>query len=116
MERLDPLCWFGWHPFGGHLGLYRVFSKYGLCLSANILWDYALEFEVRVESILRELRECLTEAIRDKDYYRELLDATVEDYDKMGRAYNPELATFKAKESGSFSHRGGVYSVEIPSH
>ena len=33
------------------------------CLLANILRDYALEFEVRVESTIRELRECLIEAI-----------------------------------------------------
>ena len=55
------------------------------CLLANILRDYALEFEVRVESTLKDLRECLTQAIRDKDCCRELLDATVEDYDEMGR-------------------------------
>ena len=30
MAGLDLLCWFAWHPFGGHLGLYRELSKYGL--------------------------------------------------------------------------------------
>ena len=141
MAGLDPLCWFTWRPFGGHLGLYKVLSGYGheackyglqdlsvitcenslqdidivvidcisdfwkklrstidcpiylgddyewsiikfkkwratkdLCfiidlsvldpldprLPADILRDYALKFEVRVESTFRDLRECLT--------------------------------------------------------
>lgn len=34
-------------------------------LPTDILRDYALEFEVRVESTLRDLRKCLIEAIRD---------------------------------------------------
>ena len=93
-----------------------VLNSFNPHLSANILWHYALEFEVRVESIRRDLRECLIEAIRDRDYCRELLDATVEDYDKIGRAYDPELATLRVKEFGSFSYGGGVYSVEIPGH
>ena len=138
---MDPLCWFTWRPFGGHLGLCKVLSGYGheackyglqdlsvitcenslqdidivvidcisdfwkklrstidcpiypgddyewsiikfkewratkdLCfiidlsvldpldprLPADILRDYALKFEVRVESTFRDLRECLT--------------------------------------------------------
>ena len=65
------------------------------CLLAKILRDYALEFEVKVESTIRDLRECLTEAIRDWDCYRELLDATVKDYDGMGRTYEVDLATLR---------------------
>ena len=57
--------------------------------------DYALEFEVKVESTLRDLRECLTEAIVDRDCCRELLVATIENYDKMGIAYKDELATLR---------------------
>ena len=34
----------------------------------------------------------MTEAIKDKDCCKEILDATVEDYDEMGRAYEVELA------------------------
>ena len=34
---------------------------------------------------------------RDRDCYRELFDATVEDYDEMGRAYEAELATFRVE-------------------
>ena len=141
MAGLAPLCWFTWHPFGGHLGLYKVLFRYGheackyglqdlsvityenslqdidivvidcisdfwkklrstidcpiypgddcewsiiefkewratkdLCfiidlsvldplnprLLADILRDYALKFEVKVESTFRDLRECLT--------------------------------------------------------
>ena len=67
------------------------------CLSADILKDYALEFEVRVESTIRDLKECLTEAIRDWDCYRELLDAMVEDYDEMERDYEAKLATLRVE-------------------
>ena len=66
-------------------------------LSADILKDYALKFEVRVKSTIRDLRECLTEAIRDWDCYKELLDAIVKDHDEMGRAYEAELATFRVE-------------------
>ena len=59
--------------------------------------DYVLEFEARVESTLRDLRECLIEAIKDRDHCRELLDTIAEDYDEMGRAYEAELTTFIAK-------------------
>ena len=52
---------------------------------------------VRVESTLRNLREYLTEAIRDKDCCSELLDATMEDYDEIERAYEVELATLRAE-------------------
>ena len=63
---------------------------------ANILGDYTLEFEVRVESTLGNLRECLTKAIRDRDCYKKLFDASMEDYDEMGRTYKAELATLRA--------------------
>ena len=59
--------------------------------------DYALEFKVRVKSTLRDLRECPKNSIRDRDCYRELLDATMEDYDEMGRTYEAELANLRAK-------------------
>ena len=67
------------------------------CLSIDILRDYALEFEVKVKSTIRDLRECMTEAIKDWDCYKELLDAMVEDYDEMGRAYKVELATLRVE-------------------
>ena len=66
-------------------------------LSANILRDYALEFDVKVESTLRDLKECLTEAIRDMDRYRELLDANMEYYGEIGRTYEVELATLRVE-------------------
>ena len=36
-------------------------------LLTNILRDYTLEFEIRVKRALTDLRECLREAVRDKD-------------------------------------------------
>ena len=38
-----------------------------LPLLAGILGDYTLEFEIRVERALIDLRECLREAVRDRD-------------------------------------------------
>lgn len=55
------------------------------CLSADILRDYTLKFEARVKSILRDLKECLTKAIRDMDCYKEAFIANVEDFNEMGR-------------------------------
>jgi len=66
-------------------------------LPVDILSDCALEFRVRVKSTLRDLRECPKNSIRDRDCYRELLDATMEDYDEMGRTYEAELANLRAK-------------------
>ena len=37
-----------------------VLNPFDSRLLANILRDYTLEFEVRVESTFRDLRECLT--------------------------------------------------------
>ena len=39
----------------------------------------------------------MTEAIRDWDCYKELLDAIVKDHDEMGRAYEAELATLRVE-------------------
>ena len=36
-------------------------------LPADILRDYTLEFEIRVERAFEDLRKCLREAVRDKD-------------------------------------------------
>ena len=37
------------------------------------------------------------EAIRDKDCSKEVFDATMEDFDEMGRKNEAELATFRAE-------------------
>ena len=66
-------------------------------LPTDIQEDYTPQFEVRVKSTLRDLRECLTEAISDRDCYRELLDTSVEDYDEMGRAYEAELTALRVE-------------------
>ena len=63
----------------------------------GLLKDYKLEFKVRVESTLKDLSECLTKAIKDRDCCEELLDATVEDYNEIGRNYKAELTTLKAE-------------------
>lgn len=52
-------------------------------LLVDILRDYTLEFEIRVERTLTNLRECLREAIRDKDYSRGLVDTLMEDIKEM---------------------------------
>lgn len=39
----------------------------------------------------------MTEASRDKDCCKELFNATMEDYDEMGRTYKAELATLRAE-------------------
>ena len=35
--------------------------------STDILRDYTLKFEIRVEKALADLRECLREVIKDRD-------------------------------------------------
>ena len=52
-------------------------------LSTDILRDYTLEFEIRVEKALADLRDCLMEAVRDKDYCRELANTLMEDIKEM---------------------------------
>ena len=52
-------------------------------LLANILRDYTLELEIRVERALANLRECLREAVKDRDCCRELADTLMEDIEEM---------------------------------
>ena len=52
-------------------------------LLADILKAYTLEFEIRVERALTDLRECLREAIRNRDSNRELVDTLMEDIKEM---------------------------------
>lgn len=52
-------------------------------LLANILKAYTLEFEIRVKRALTDLRECLREAIRNRDCSRELVDMLMEDIKEM---------------------------------
>lgn len=66
-------------------------------LPADILRDYTLEFEIRVERAFADLRECLREAIRDKDCCREIVDTLMEDIKEMSSVQESELATLKAK-------------------
>ena len=71
-----------------------VLDPLNLHLPVDILRDYSLKFEVKVESTLRDLRECLVKAIRDRDYCKEILYAIMEDFDEMGRTYMVELTHF----------------------
>ena len=66
-------------------------------LLANILRDYTLDFEIRVERALVDLRECLREAVRDRDCYRELADTLMEDIEEMSSVQESELATLRAE-------------------
>ena len=52
-------------------------------LLADILKAYTLEFEIRVKRALTDLRECLREAIRNRDCSRELVDMLMEDIKEM---------------------------------
>jgi len=51
-------------------------------LSIDIVRDYTLKFEIRVESALTNLRE----AIRDRDCCREIADTLMEDIEEMSSA------------------------------
>ena len=66
-------------------------------LSANILKDYTLEFEIRVERALANLRECLREAVRDKDYFKEIANTLMEDIKEMSSMQENELATLRVE-------------------
>jgi len=68
-----------------------------LPLSADVLGDYTLEFEIRVKRALMDLRECLREAVRDSDYCRELVDTLMEDIKEMSSAHESELATLRVE-------------------
>ena len=60
---------------------------------ADVLRDYNLEFEIRVERALIDLRE----AVRDRDYYRELANTLMEDIEELSSVHESELATLKAE-------------------
>ena len=60
---------------------------------ADILRDYTLEFEIRVERALANLKWCLREAVRDNDCCREIADTLME----MSSMQESELVALKAK-------------------
>ena len=64
-----------------------------LPLLADVLRDYNLEFEIRVERALIDLRE----AVRDRDYYRELANTLMEDIEELSSVHESELATLRAE-------------------
>ena len=68
-----------------------------LPLSADVLRNYTPEFEIRVERAFMDLRECLREAVRDKDHCRELANTYIEDIEEMNNAHKSEIATLRAE-------------------
>lgn len=58
-------------------------SSVEMPLPVSVLRDYILEFEIRVEQALVGLKECLREAVRDRDYCRKLADTLMEDIKEM---------------------------------
>ena len=68
-----------------------------LPLSINVLRDYTLEFEIKVERTLMDLRKCLKEVVRDRDCCQELANTLIKDIEKINSAYESELATLRAK-------------------
>ena len=66
-------------------------------LSADILRDYTLEFKIKVERALADLRECLREAVRDRDYCREIVDTLMEDIEEMSNVQESEIIAFRVE-------------------
>lgn len=54
-------------------------------LPTNILKDYTLN-----------LRECLREAVMDRDFYKEITDTLMEDIKERSNVHESELAAFRA--------------------
>ena len=52
-------------------------------LLMDILRDYILEFEIKVDKALADLRECLKEVVRDRDCSREIADTLVSLEDEL---------------------------------
>ena len=57
-----------------------------LPLSADVLRNYTLEFKIRVERAFIYLRECLNEAVKDRDCCKELVDTFMEDIKEISGA------------------------------
>ena len=60
-------------------------------LPVDVLRNYTLEFEIRVEKALMALRKSLREVVRDKDCCRELADTLMEDIEEMSSTHKSEL-------------------------
>ena len=96
-----------------------VLDLFDLHLPTSIWRDFTQEFEVRVQSTLRDLKECLTEATRDRDCCKEILDATMEDFDDIGRTNEAELVTLRAQLTQRDQVPSAMrlnHSIEIPGH
>ena len=65
--------------------------------SVDILRDYTQEFKIRVERAFTDLRECLREAMKDRDHCREITNTLMEDIEKISSVQESELATLRAE-------------------
>lgn len=66
-------------------------------LPADILRDYTPEFKIRVERAFTDLRKCLREVFRDRDYCREIANTLMRDIGEMSSMQKSELATLRAE-------------------
>ena len=66
-------------------------------LPTIVFRDCTLEFEIRVERTLIDLKECLREAVMYKDCHRELVDTLKEDIEEMNSAHKSKLATLRVE-------------------
>jgi len=66
-------------------------------LPTDILRDYTLEFEIRVERALIDLRECLRKAVKNRDCCRELADTLMEDIEEMSIVQECKLVALKSE-------------------
>ena len=56
-----------------------------------------MEFEIRVERALADLKECLREAIRDRDCCRELADTLIKDINEMSNVQESEHTALRVE-------------------
>ena len=66
-------------------------------LPVDILRNYTLEFEIKVEMAPTDLREYLRKVVKDKDCCRELANTLMEDIEEMSSVQKHELVTFRSK-------------------
>lgn len=66
-------------------------------LPTDIWRDYTLEFEITVERAFADLRECLREAFKDKDFCKDIANTFMEDIKEKSNMQDSELDALKVK-------------------
>ena len=66
-------------------------------LLVDILRDFTLEFAIKVEKALADLRECLREVVKDRDCCRELANTLMEDIEEINNVQERELNTLRSE-------------------